>query len=176
MHFEIRSALQPGKQLTTRQRKSGFSEAPTVAGSILRRGVTLLLQRDMLERNKLQISRLMESESILVTKVEEKKRTVITDVDLIDFEAVDAGSVSNPADGGEGTASNPGSHPGGVGAEETGPSEGAAGNALKADPEVPSSVLANEILQAPTTEGGALAQAIIETGKANKSKGRKGKE
>jgi hypothetical protein len=80
MHVEIKSALQLGKALTPTQRKSGFSEAPVLMGKVLRRGVVVKLSPGQVEDNKLAISRLLKSESVLVEVVDGKERIPVLDV------------------------------------------------------------------------------------------------
>jgi hypothetical protein len=78
MHYEIVSALKPGKTLTPAQRASGFSECPRIGSVTLRRGVGLIANVEFLKAHKLRIEHLLSSESIEVLKVEGITRVPMT--------------------------------------------------------------------------------------------------
>lgn len=73
MHFEIRSAIKPGTQLTPAQRSSSFfSEVPVIAGKQIRRGAVLKFSAEQMDANRLQITRLLKGEAIIVTVVDDE--------------------------------------------------------------------------------------------------------
>lgn len=72
-HYEISSAIHPGKQLTPAQRTSSlFSEAPRIGTTILRRGKILKLSEAELHIQSLQIKRHLASGSIEIYQVDEE--------------------------------------------------------------------------------------------------------
>jgi hypothetical protein len=81
MHFEIKSAF--GKQLTPRQRKSGFVEVPHVAGKVLRRGVVAKLSPEQCEVNHLALYKLLKSESIEIWAVDGERREQILNLPTV---------------------------------------------------------------------------------------------
>lgn len=118
MHFEIKSALQHGKQLTPRQRASGFSEAPVVAGQILRRGTLVKMTPEQLEKpvNRNVLTRLLQSESVLVELVDGEDRLLLTSLP-VNEKALDA---PGSPDGDEGTFASGGDNGAGKDVGEVG--------------------------------------------------------
>jgi hypothetical protein len=71
-HYEISSAIHPGKQLTAAQRSSSqFQEAPQVGGIILRKGKTIKVSTSLFHQLQLQVKRHLASGSIEVIEVDE---------------------------------------------------------------------------------------------------------